>query len=471
MTYALGLDIGTTSVSALLVACDTGKVVDAASMKHNADIPPTRHGESRQDPTAILETARLLRRQLEERYGPVAAVGVTGQMHGIIYLDASGRAVSSFYSWLDARGEWDAGDGGSYREQMIRALGQAPPSGYGAVTHWVNSARGEVPTDARMLCTPPDWVAMSLAGLSRPVTDPGLAQSLGLFDLTDWQFRHDLWAQIGDGRVAPPEVARAGAALSTAGGAQQAAPGGAGGALSTERDARPVPVTVPTGDNQASFFGAVGERADALLVNVGTSAQVAFRVPGSRAAEVNGRAGGGAVEVRPLPGGDAMVAGSSLSGGKVFQIVGSLLREMGEAAGCEPDVDTLFGTNWPKPDEPRLRIDTRIAGSRDEVGVTGAISGITLENFTVPNLVWGLAEGIVRELHELWRASCTAAGEARTVPAVVIGSGNAVRRSPTLQRALTEWFGVPLEISPFQEDAAYGAAMLAAELAGAATGP
>jgi len=45
---------------------------------------------------------------------------------------------------------------------------------------------------------------------------------------------------------------------------------------------------------------------------------------------------------------------------------------------------------------------------------------------------------------------------------VSVGSGNAIRKSPVLQQYLSELFGLPIRIPKHLEEAAFGAALLAA---------
>ena len=55
-------------------------------------------------------------------------------MHGMLYVDASGRAVSSLYTWQDGSGELLLENGES-SVQLLKEVGAAA-SGYGIVTHF-----------------------------------------------------------------------------------------------------------------------------------------------------------------------------------------------------------------------------------------------------------------------------------------------------------------------------------------------
>ena len=52
----------------------------------------------------MMNQALRLLDQLLERYPQTASIGLTGQMHGIVYLDREGRCISPLYTWQDGRG-------------------------------------------------------------------------------------------------------------------------------------------------------------------------------------------------------------------------------------------------------------------------------------------------------------------------------------------------------------------------------
>jgi len=103
----LGIDVGTGGTRAVIV--DTaGKVVGAATGEHAAFASP-QTGWAEQDPadwwkacqTAVknaLQTAKVTADQ-------IACVGLTGQMHGAVLLDASGAVIRPSIIWCDQRTE------------------------------------------------------------------------------------------------------------------------------------------------------------------------------------------------------------------------------------------------------------------------------------------------------------------------------------------------------------------------------
>lgn len=95
-------------------------------------------------------------------------------------------------------------------------------------------------------------------------------------------------------------------------------------------------------------------------------------------------------------------------------------------------------------------------GERHNPAEFGSITGITLENFTLPNLARGLAAGIVRNLGGSFPPEFYRNRER------VVGSGNCVRFCGSIRREIERQFDLPLEIRSVREEAAVGAARLAA---------
>ena len=100
---SLGIDIGTTTISAAVL--EDSCFITSETCKNNSFLAPTLPGERIQDAQLILDTALRTADMLFARYPGIERIGVTGQMHGILYLDGEGNAVSPLYTWQDARGD------------------------------------------------------------------------------------------------------------------------------------------------------------------------------------------------------------------------------------------------------------------------------------------------------------------------------------------------------------------------------
>ena len=64
-------------------------------------------------------------------------------MHGMLYVDASGRAVSPLYTWQDGSGELLLENGESSVQLLKEVVAAA--SGYGIVTHFYLQKKGQIP--------------------------------------------------------------------------------------------------------------------------------------------------------------------------------------------------------------------------------------------------------------------------------------------------------------------------------------
>ena len=169
---SLGIDIGTTTISAAVL--EDGCFITSETCKNNSFLAPTLPGERIQDAQLILDTALRTADMLFARYPDIERIGVTGQMHGILYLDGEGNAVSPLYTWQDARGDTPcekSTDGQSWTAYLNSETGLSAATGYGLVTHAYNLAHGLVPTGAVTLCTIGDYIAMKLCGRQTPVMD------------------------------------------------------------------------------------------------------------------------------------------------------------------------------------------------------------------------------------------------------------------------------------------------------------
>lgn len=99
---AFGIDVGTTSVAGVAVD-GAGRVCASVSFAHGADISGLPEGVDEQDPARLADAVARVRRELAARVGEPDAVGWTGQMHGVVGVDAEGCPVTNFVTWRDRR--------------------------------------------------------------------------------------------------------------------------------------------------------------------------------------------------------------------------------------------------------------------------------------------------------------------------------------------------------------------------------
>lgn len=427
----LGLDIGTTSISAVVFSRDAG-VLAARTLKNDSFLAG-QPWERIQDPHTILKTAMDAIKELLSAFPDVQAIGVTGQMHGILYLDILGQPVSPLYIWQDGRGDLPYDSAKSWAEHLTEVTGYPLATGYGLVTHAYNLQNALVPEKAAKLCTIQDYLAMVLSGRTVPVTDPTNAASLGLYDLRKRRFDPDALHRLGiDPEILPTITEDPCLGCGDSG----------------------IPVFTAIGDNQASFLGATSGRTDVLLINMGTGGQISIYSPDYLETDT--------LETRPYPDGGWLLVGASLCGGRSYALLETFFRETvkmvtGTEVSAYEAMDRAL-ENCSPADIPV--VSTLFQGTRKDPSLRGSISGLSPDNFKPVPLLLGLMQGMASELFELYRSYLVRGGKA---PAAMIASGNGLRRNRHLCRIFQETFACPLTLSPYREEAACGAAIYAAK--------
>ncbi|QDT09404.1 xylulokinase [Planctomycetes bacterium K23_9] len=104
MSYYLGIDIGTSGTKTLLVRAD-GAVIAEANAEYPLDQP--KPGWTQQDPeswwTATVKTVKAVMRKSKLKPAEVKAIGLSGQMHGSVFLDKKDQVIRPALLWNDQR--------------------------------------------------------------------------------------------------------------------------------------------------------------------------------------------------------------------------------------------------------------------------------------------------------------------------------------------------------------------------------
>ena len=439
MNCAVGLDVGTTTICGCVLDVDKKEVLETWTKEHGF-LPARNSWEKIQDPEIILKAAEGILREIREKYGApsVQSIGLTGQMHGIVYVDTQGKAVSPLYTWQDGRGNQKMGSNpaeicASYAETLSKRTGYPCAAGYGGVTHYYNLQNELVPREAAGFCTISSYLQLCLCGLSKPVVHPSDAAGIGFYQPETGAFDR--------------------AAITVAGMKPELFPLVSESFVGKTQDG--IPVAVAIGDNQASFLGTVQEPEKSLLVNIGTGSQISAWLPcGSK----NGQK---ELEMRPYLRGDYLTVGSPLCGGRAYAVLEKFFREVVRLGGG-PDAPLYSVMNelaeqYREFCEP-LTVRTTFSGTRTQPELRGSIAGISTENFTPAHLAAGVLQGCVEELYELY---CPMKGRVKRELKYLVGSGNGIRRNKALQNMLADRFRMDLKIPAYAEEAAYGAALFA----------
>src|SRR5437667_1609398 len=112
MSIVLGLDLGTTSITALALDVRSGDVLASRTIANQADCTSAAdraRGRSEWDMIAIADRAceclRELAGSLAERVGELAGIGLTGQQHGMVVVGPGLKPRTALVNWQDRRGE------------------------------------------------------------------------------------------------------------------------------------------------------------------------------------------------------------------------------------------------------------------------------------------------------------------------------------------------------------------------------
>lgn len=428
----LGLDIGTTTICAVVLDSASGTVLYSATLPNRSQVASNDDYAHVQDPIQIWETVSRLATGILNDYPTISGIGVSSQMHGILYVDKLGEPVSAFYTWQDGRGNLLHPQGSSYTEILQSITGYRVASGYGLVTHFYHVCTDTVPKRAACLCTIGDFVAMKLCDQARPIIDPTNAAGLGLFQRDAFDSEALFKANISLDII--PQVVPSGTKIG--------------------ETASGVSVYAALGDNQASFLGAVPSPRGALLMNVGTGAQLSVWSDEAYTGE--------GWEARPFPGGGWLSVAATLGGGKTFALLEGFYREVCHwFAGVNlvslyNRIDELLAEADVSADP--LEVRPQFFGSRLNPIERGTIVNISGENFTPKALAQAWVVGMATEYHGLFEHLSP---EIRASVTHVVGSGNGMHKNSALRTAIEQSFHLPLHLSLFDEEAALGAAICA----------
>lgn len=147
-TLLLGIDVSTTATKALLTD-RAGREVAVASTPYAFDTP--RPLWSEQDPDlwwqAAVRSVREVLARSEAKAAHIAAVGLTGQMHGLVLLDGVGRPLRPAILWNDQRTQTQCDEIHARigRERFIQITGNKALTGFTAPKIlWVHQEEPEV---------------------------------------------------------------------------------------------------------------------------------------------------------------------------------------------------------------------------------------------------------------------------------------------------------------------------------------
>lgn len=199
MSITLGIDIGTSGTKTLAID-ERGTILATASAEYPCDHP--KPGWSEQDPdlwwAATVATVRQVLAEPGLKPTDVAGVGLSGQMHGSVFLDANGLVIRPALLWNDQRtaaecDEIERRAGG--REALIRMVANPALTGFTAPKLlWLRNHEPENWDKVRQVLLPKDYIRYRLTGTY--ATEVSDASGTLMLDVANRRWSRELLAKL-----------------------------------------------------------------------------------------------------------------------------------------------------------------------------------------------------------------------------------------------------------------------------------
>ncbi|HTC43180.1 MAG TPA: xylulokinase [Candidatus Acidoferrales bacterium] len=442
----LGIDVGTGGTRAVLIDL-RGRVISAATAEH-APMSSPHIGWAEQSPDDWWRAACQAIKECFAKSGTtpqeVSAIGLTGQMHGLVLLDAQDKVVRPALLWCDQR------TGEECREiteqvgaqRLIELTANPALTGFTLPKiWWVRKHEPELWSRVRSLMLPKDYIRLRLTG-ARAI-DVADASGTLMFDVV-----HRRWskAMLEISRIDEGLLPKVFESPEISGHVHEQ-----GARLAGLKAG--IPVVAGAGDQAAGAVGMGIVKPGAVSATIGTSG-VVFAATSAPVLEPKGRIHTfcHAIPNRWHVMGVTQGAGLSL---RWFRDQFGAGKDDGrdpyerlaeEAAKTPPGADGLLWAPYLMGERtPHLDPNAR-----------GALVGITAQH-TRAHVIRAILEGVAFSL----RDTVTLFREIGVpIESIRLSGGGA--RSALWQQIQADIYGMPVELIEADEGAAYGAALLAA---------
>lgn len=446
MMVLLGIDVGTSSVKALILEATSGQTLATAGQEY--PIHASRAGWVEQHPVdwwgATVSAVQKTLDAAEIEPEIVAGIGLSGQMHGTVLLDGAGLPVRLAIIWADGRAsaeaevlnqQWNA-------HPEVLVPGPAVTGFMGPTLKWLAAHEPHTIEAAASILLPKDYVRYQLTG--RVATDRTDAAATWLLDLPTGTWSPDLCAWCGIDPARLPTVLDSAdiAGTLTASAADQLG-------LRTG-----IPVVAGAADQAAQALGHGILHPGEVLVTVGTGGQVFVPLAAPRV-DAAGRMHTFSHALPDRWYGLAAILAAGLSLRWLRDTLDTTYESLAAQAGqVAPGADGLVFLPY-------------LAGERTphmDPSAAGAFVGLLLHH-GIGHLARAVMEGVAFALADCLDVAEQLDGKVETVTA----SGGALI-SPVWRPILADVFNRPLRVAEGENRAAVGAAFLAGVGLGIYTG-
>jgi xylulokinase len=441
----LGIDVGTGGTRAVLVD-SRGRVITSATAEH-APMSSPRIGWAEQSPEdwwrAACQAIRECLAKSSTSPDEVSGIGLTGQMHGLVLLDAQDQVVRPALIWCDQRTGEECREITKKvgAERLIELTANPALTGFTLPKiWWVRRHEPELWARVRSLMLPKDYIRFRLTG-ARAI-DVADASGTLMFDVV-----HRRWSQpmLEISKIDEAFLPKVFESQEVSGYVHEQGARAAG--LRTG-----IPVVAGAGDQAAGAVGMGIVKPGAVSATIGTSG-VVFAATSEPVLEPHGRIHTfcHAIPNRWHVMGVTQGAGLSLRwfrdqfGAGAGDGRDPYDRLADEAAKTPPGADGLLWTPYLMGERtPHLDPHAR-----------GALVGITAQH-TRAHVIRAILEGVAFSL----RDSLTLFRDIGVpIQSIRLSGGGA--RSSLWQQIQADIYGMPVELIEADEGAAYGAALLA----------
>ncbi|NLX11578.1 MAG: xylulokinase [Chloroflexi bacterium] len=213
----LGIDVGTQSAKCVVLDAN-GQLLGVGQQGYPVLTPRPNWAE--QDPEAwwqaVIAAVRDALRQANISASRLHSIGLTGQMHGVVLLDATYAPIRPAIIWMDRRSAnlCDVILKRVPQEVVVSVAGNRLSPGFaGASLAWLREVEPETLRRTRAVVQPKDYIALRLIGeLS---SEPSDASATWLFDIGARRWSEQLAAACGVPLEILPPVSESAAVVGT----------------------------------------------------------------------------------------------------------------------------------------------------------------------------------------------------------------------------------------------------------------
>lgn len=451
MHHLLGIDLGTSSVKVLL-ADTAGRAVATATAEYPILQPQPQHAE--QNPADWWRaTVQAVRAVLAEApAAQVAAIGLSGQMHGVVLLGSDGQPVANAVIWPDQRSQRQVQEITSLvgASHLYSITGSPVSTGFlAASVRWFQQEQPRLWATARMLLLPKDYLRYRLTGVY--ATDPSDGAGSLLLDEQARDWSDELLKLLDIQREQLPTVQPAAAVagpLLAAAAAELGLPAA-------------IPVITGAADTACSLLGAGAVRGDRLFLSISTGGQL-VQPAEQPAVDSRGRIHTFCSALEPAPGQAAWYQmGATLSAGMALR----WLRDdvFGWRYADAYDVMNVAAENSP-PGAQGLLFLPYLVGERTphmDPTARGAFFGLTLRHGQ-GDFVRAVMEGVAFACYDAYQVLAELGVRADSI---ILAGGGA--RSAVWRQIIADIFQQPVRPLLTTAQSALGAVLLAGAGSGA----